>query len=129
MASVVSRAKAEPKPVFKRELALLRMQYTLLGKAEWWWIMDDTIAAISKRLQKDNYVVVDGFLGDDHCRQLRDEVKAAEGTKREGGRGGRRKSKRSVEMRAEAGGSRGQDLLLDLPQASLGNQAMPFPAC
>lgn len=44
------------------ELSLLRSKYAMLGKAEWWWLFDDSIAQIGKKLAKDSYVVVDEFL-------------------------------------------------------------------
>eukprot|EP00912_Choanoflagellata_sp_UC4_P000981 UC4_evm3s607 len=48
------------------QLAKLRMKYTILGKAEWWWLMDDTLQEICENLRKNFFCVLDDFLGDDH---------------------------------------------------------------
>jgi len=38
-------------------LFYLRTKYTLLDKPEWWWLMDESVAEIDRRLAADNYVV------------------------------------------------------------------------
>ena len=58
-------------------LFYLRTKYTLLGKAEWWWLMDESLAEIDRRLANENYVVVDNFLPRDATKDLRSEVKRA----------------------------------------------------
>lgn len=44
-------------------LSCFREKYALLGKAEWWWIFDDSLQAIGDCLKRDNFVVLDGFMG------------------------------------------------------------------
>ncbi len=59
-------------------LAMLRLKYTLLGKEEWWFLMDETLGVAAAQLRSKNYVVIDGLLGDAKCRRLRAEVQRAE---------------------------------------------------
>ena len=58
-------------------LFYLRTKYTLLGKAEWWWLMDESLAEINRRLATENFVVIDNFLPREDTRALRSEVKRA----------------------------------------------------
>jgi hypoxia-inducible factor (prolyl hydroxylase) len=58
-------------------LFFLRTKYTLLGKAEWWWLMDESLAEIDKRLASENYVVIDNFLPREAAKTLRAEVQRA----------------------------------------------------
>ena len=59
------------------KLFFLRTKYSLLGKAEWWWLMDDSLAEINARLESEHFVVIDGFLTGAHTRSLRDEIRDA----------------------------------------------------
>ena len=59
------------------KLFFLRTKYSLLDKAEWWWLMDDSLAEINSRLETEHFVVIDGFLTGAHTRSLRDEIKGA----------------------------------------------------
>ena len=56
------------------KLFFLRTKYSLLGKAEWWWLMDDSLAEINARLESEHFVVIDGFLTGAHTRSLRAEL-------------------------------------------------------
>ena len=58
-------------------LFYLRTKYSLLGKSEWWWLMDESLAEIHRRLETENFVVVDGFVPPDTTRELRDEIRRA----------------------------------------------------
>eukprot|EP00941_MAST-03F_sp_MAST-3F-sp1_P003736 g3736.t1 len=58
-----------------RELCELRRRYSLLGKSEWWWIMDDSLKVIASQLKRDYFVVLDGFLEDEMGKALRDNVR------------------------------------------------------
>ena len=58
-------------------LFYLRTKYSLLGKSEWWWLMDESLAEIHRRLETENFVVVDGFVPPDATRELRDEIRRA----------------------------------------------------
>ena len=49
-------------------LRLLQMKYASLGKAEWWWIFDDSLAAIARVLKRDAFVVLDHFILPDQVR-------------------------------------------------------------
>ena len=63
-------------------LFYLRTKYSLLGKSEWWWLMDESLAEIHRRLETENFVVVDGFVPPDADRskapgrQARDEARS-----------------------------------------------------
>ena len=59
-------------------LFYFRTKYTLLGKAEWWWLMDESLAEISRRLETEHFVVIDGFLSRDAVSDLRDEIRSAD---------------------------------------------------
>ena len=61
-------------------LFYLRTKYALLGKSEWWWLMDDSLAEIDERLNDENFVVVDGFLPREDVIKLKREVKRAHET-------------------------------------------------
>ena len=58
-------------------LFYLRTKYSLLGKAEWWWLMDESLGEIHRRLETENFVVIDGFVPRDTTRELRNEIKKA----------------------------------------------------
>merc|ERR1711988_1290492 len=46
----------------------------MLGKEEWWWIMDDVIEEIAMQLRRDNFVVIDGFLLEKQAQAIRQEA-------------------------------------------------------
>ena len=48
----------------------LRMYYTVVGREEWWWVMDDSIDAIGAQLEKQGYCILDGFLTNEQVRYL-----------------------------------------------------------
>ena len=50
--------KVEPEP-----LDLLRLKYSMLGKEDWWFIMDECVEQAAAQLKNDNFVVLDGFFG------------------------------------------------------------------
>lgn len=58
-------------------LFYLRTKYSLLGKGDWWWLMDESLAEIHRRLETENFVVIDGFIPRDATRELRDEIHEA----------------------------------------------------
>jgi hypoxia-inducible factor (prolyl hydroxylase) len=43
---------------------------------DWWWIMDDSLTAISSELTASNFCIIDHFLNVEFLRALRDEVAA-----------------------------------------------------
>lgn len=60
---------------FAAKCKQLRMYYTVVGREEWWWVMDDSIDAIGAQLEKQGYCILDGFLTNEQVRQLRREVR------------------------------------------------------
>jgi len=60
-----------------RHISNLKSKYAELGKAEWYWLFDDTLAEISTILMEDNYVVLDNFLGNEQANKLHLELKRA----------------------------------------------------
>jgi len=56
------------------QLDLLRVKYALLGKAEWWWIFEDSLQVLGSKLQRDNFAVVDNFLGPEKATGLHQEL-------------------------------------------------------
>eukprot|EP00929_Paragymnodinium_shiwhaense_P074614 TRINITY_DN38196_c0_g1_i1.p1 TRINITY_DN38196_c0_g1~~TRINITY_DN38196_c0_g1_i1.p1 ORF type:complete len:398 (-),score=68.32 TRINITY_DN38196_c0_g1_i1:311-1504(-) len=44
------------------KLQQLRLQFSLMGKAEWWWVMDATTDEVSRQMRAHNFAVMDGFL-------------------------------------------------------------------
>lgn len=56
-------------------LPLLRLQWSLAGKDEWWWVMDDSVAEIARQIKTKNYCVFDGFLGPERSALLERDVK------------------------------------------------------
>ena len=58
-------------------LASLRATFTLLGKEEWWWLMDDSCDEIAEQLNRNFFVVIDGFLLPEQTRELRAAIDAA----------------------------------------------------
>ena len=59
---------------FAKACERLRAYYTLCDRSEWWWVMDDSLAAIGSQLEEQGYVVLDGFLGSEQAAALRSEV-------------------------------------------------------
>lgn len=51
--------------------------YSLLGKGELWWLMDDSLAEIGRLLERDGFVVIDNFLPTEKGLQLLGDIKAA----------------------------------------------------
>ncbi|CAD7941601.1 unnamed protein product [Amoebophrya sp. A25] len=65
--------------VYARVLGKLREKYTrLCSKPEWWFVQDEVIALLAKRLHKNSYAFVDGFLSDDAALGLRAECQKAD---------------------------------------------------
>jgi hypothetical protein len=76
----VAARERERQTVKEAEIDLLfylRTKYALLGKAEWWWLMDESLAEIDRRLATENYVVIDNFLPREATKTLRSEVQRA----------------------------------------------------
>ena len=55
----------------------LKVKYSLKGKQPWWWIFDDSLAAIEAELRDRSYSVLDDFLTMDHARAVAEDVKKA----------------------------------------------------
>ena len=51
-----------------RRLQALKAKYSMLGKEEWWWIFDDTLARVGELLRRDHFCILDGFLPMDQVR-------------------------------------------------------------
>lgn len=69
-----------PAADFEASIASLASKYAMysaLGKEEWWWIMDDTLADIAKCLKRHNHVYLDHFLPPSQVAAVRANVKAA----------------------------------------------------
>lgn len=60
-----------------RQLAGHRTRYSALGKAEWWWIFDDTLADVAACLQQHSMVWLDGFVLPSQAAAVRSEVARA----------------------------------------------------
>ena len=54
---------------------VLRLKYQLMGKKKWWFIMEECLAEIGKKLLKDDYVFVDGFIDEEDVKSLKEDVK------------------------------------------------------
>lgn len=63
-----------------RDMAALRAYFTLQGGAEWWWLQDQTIAAVAKHLRSRHFVCLDSFIPDDQAKELLADVKSLEAT-------------------------------------------------
>lgn len=63
-----------------RTIAQHRTRYVMADKAEWWWIMDDTLEAVAAMLNEVHFAVLDQFLLPSQMEAVRDEVKAARDT-------------------------------------------------
>jgi hypothetical protein len=61
----------------KRSTSLKYMyqKYCLLGKSEWWFIMDDVILEVSRQLQRSHFAIIDNFLSVDEVAQMQQEVR------------------------------------------------------
>ena len=59
---------------FAAECKQLRLYYTVVGREEWWWVMDNSIDAIGAQLNKQGYCIIDGFLTNEQAQQLHNEV-------------------------------------------------------
>jgi hypoxia-inducible factor (prolyl hydroxylase) len=68
-ASLARAQKNDPEP-----MDILRMKYSMLGKKDWWYIMDEAVAQCAQELTENNYVVLDGFLGHERAMKLHAEV-------------------------------------------------------
>lgn len=69
-----ANAAAEEGEAFAIQCEAFRRYYTSLGKAEWWWIMDDVQEAIGRQLTADGYVVLDHLVTEAQALQLHTEV-------------------------------------------------------
>ena len=67
---LTSSQKTHPDPI-----DALRLKYTLLGKEEWWFIMDECLEEIGKTLLKNDYVVVDWFMTASRVLALNKDVR------------------------------------------------------
>lgn len=72
-----ARLNDRPDAQFALKCQLLQQYYAALGKAEWWWIMDDAQAVIGTQLCEQGYCVLDGFLSEAQAREVREEVQHA----------------------------------------------------
>ena len=74
------RAHGAPPLASMREPLLTREAVGRLAGADpetyWWWLADESLDAIAKSLSRDNYCVVDNFLGQKSLDALRAEVAA-----------------------------------------------------
>ena len=61
---------------FASECRKFRLYYSMFGKEEWWWIMDDSLERIGSQLNGQGYCVLDNFLTDGQAQELRSEVAA-----------------------------------------------------
>ncbi|CAK9004288.1 unnamed protein product [Durusdinium trenchii] len=59
---------------FAAECKQLRLYYKVVGREEWWWVMDNSIDAIGAQLNKQGYCIIDDFLTSEQAKQLRKEV-------------------------------------------------------
>lgn len=64
----------QPLDWYLRKLEAHRARYTGLGKAEWWWLFEDTLADVAAALSTHHMVWLDGFLLDAQARDLRGDV-------------------------------------------------------
>ncbi len=75
-AAALSDATSAEQPLqwYLRKLEAHRARYTSLGKAEWWWLFEDTLADVAAALNTHHMVWLDGFLLDAQARDLRSDV-------------------------------------------------------
>ena len=60
-------------------ISMYRTMFSAMGKQEWWWIMDDTLAEVGTALRRNHFAVLDGFLGGADAKlatAMRGEVRA-----------------------------------------------------
>ena len=50
----------------------------MLGKTEYWWVMDESMEEIRRQLLTNNYVVIPSFLLDEQCRELKGYISQAQ---------------------------------------------------
>jgi hypothetical protein len=67
---LTSSQKTHPDPI-----DALRLKYTLLGKEEWWFIMDECLEEIGKTLLEKDYVMVDWFMTASRVLALNKDVR------------------------------------------------------
>jgi hypoxia-inducible factor (prolyl hydroxylase) len=60
----------------EKRMMALRMKFSMLGKEEWWWVMDESTQEMVRQLNTNHYCVLDGFLGDVALRELRGEIES-----------------------------------------------------
>eukprot|EP00928_Gymnodinium_smaydae_P092334 TRINITY_DN7618_c1_g1_i1.p1 TRINITY_DN7618_c1_g1~~TRINITY_DN7618_c1_g1_i1.p1 ORF type:complete len:691 (+),score=135.88 TRINITY_DN7618_c1_g1_i1:158-2074(+) len=72
-----SSASSEEDQRFAERCGKLRQLYGALGRREWWWIQEESLETIGLHLQRQGYVVLDGFLLEDQAEALRNEVLSA----------------------------------------------------
>lgn len=59
---------------FTNQCGKFRLYYSMFGKEEWWWIMDDSLESIGSQLNNRGYCVLDRFLTDSQALELKKEV-------------------------------------------------------
>ena len=59
---------------FTNQCGKFRLYYSMFGKEEWWWIMDDSLESIGAQLNSRGYCVLDRFLTDSQALELKKEV-------------------------------------------------------
>jgi hypothetical protein len=60
----------------QESLQKLRKYFSMFGKEEWWWLMDESRDEIARLLKRDNYVVIDGFMLEEQAAAVRQHVVA-----------------------------------------------------
>lgn len=55
----------------------MKLKFHLLGKDQYWWIMDESMEVIRAELAKNNFAVIPGFLLDEQCGELRGHIDRA----------------------------------------------------
>ncbi len=68
------RGAVKPLDWYLRKLDEHRARYTAVGKAEWWWLFEDTLADVAAALSNHSMVWLDGFLLEPQARELREDV-------------------------------------------------------
>ena len=48
---------------YQDSIPMYRTMFSAMGKQEWWWVMDDTLAEVGATLRRNHFAVLDGFLG------------------------------------------------------------------
>ena len=59
---------------------VLRQHYTMIGKADWWWIFDDTLKEVARQLLTQDFAVLDGFVPSDLNANIKGELQAMHAT-------------------------------------------------